>query len=56
LIVTGNYHEFGEFVSQVAALPRIVTLHDMKIEQDKNELKLELQAKTYRAQQTELTE
>jgi type IV pilus assembly protein PilO len=29
--LTGGYHEFGEFVSGVAALPRIVTLHDIKI-------------------------
>ena len=29
--VTGNYHEFGEFVSDVAALPRIVTLQDIVI-------------------------
>ncbi len=29
--LTGGYHEFGEFVSSVAALPRIVTLHDLQI-------------------------
>ena len=29
--VTGTYHEFGEFISDVAALPRIVTQHDVKI-------------------------
>lgn len=29
--VTGNYHQFGEFVSGLAALPRIVTTHDMTI-------------------------
>ncbi len=29
--VTGSYHEFGEFVSGLAALPRIVTLHDIDI-------------------------
>lgn len=29
--VTGNYHEFGSFVSGVAQLPRIVTLHDITI-------------------------
>ena len=27
----GNYHEIGEFISQVAALPRIVTLHNIQI-------------------------
>jgi len=31
LRVTGHYHEFGEFVSGVAALPRIVTQHDITI-------------------------
>jgi type IV pilus assembly protein PilO len=29
--VTGTYHEFGEFISAVAALPRIVTQHDLQI-------------------------
>jgi type IV pilus assembly protein PilO len=48
--VTGSYHEFGGFVSEVAALPRIVTLHDINIIDDKKSKKLtmELVAKTYR--------
>jgi type IV pilus assembly protein PilO len=51
--MTGTYHEFGEFVSGIAALPRIVTLHDIQITPlDKNstggELQLDLTAKTYR--------
>ena len=29
--VQGNYHDFGTFVSGVASLPRIVTLHDFEI-------------------------
>jgi type IV pilus assembly protein PilO len=29
--VTGHYHEFGRFISGLAALPRIVTIHDVKI-------------------------
>ena len=29
--VLGNYHEFGEFISGLAALPRIVTAHDISI-------------------------
>jgi len=29
--LTGNYHAFGEFASGIAALPRIVTLHDIQI-------------------------
>lgn len=31
IVVTGDYHGFGAFVSGVAALPRIVTLHDFSI-------------------------
>ncbi len=49
--VTGTYHEFGEFVSGVAALPRIVTQHDIRIvpSQGKaDELVMEATAKTYR--------
>ena len=29
--LTGGYHEFGLFVSGIAALPRIVTLHDIEV-------------------------
>lgn len=48
--VVGNYHEFGSFVSKIAGLPRIVTLHDFDIDRNKEngELNLKLQAKTYR--------
>jgi type IV pilus assembly protein PilO len=50
--LTGSYHEFGQFVSGIAALPRIVTLHDIQITPvDKggyDQLQLELTAKTYR--------
>lgn len=31
LQVTGTYHQFGAFVSGIAALPRIVTIHDVEI-------------------------
>ena len=49
----GSYHEFGQFVSGIAALPRIVTLHDVQITMvDKtggfDNLTMELTAKTYR--------
>ena len=50
----GKYHEFGRFVSDIAALPRIVTLHDIEIRQDRGgdsasgELTLNVTAKTYR--------
>ena len=50
--LTGSYHQFGEFVSGIAALPRIVTLHDVDIKTDGkdayDQLSLELTAKTYR--------
>ncbi len=48
--VVGDYHEFGEFVSGLAALPRIVTVHDVKISRQKNgdKLLMEATAKTYR--------
>jgi type IV pilus assembly protein PilO len=47
--VIGDYHEFGDFVSGVAALPRIVTLHNISIQRAKGgELAMNLTAKTYR--------
>lgn len=49
--VKGNYHEFGSFVSSVAALPRIVTVHDINIVPGKEVdsiLTMDLLAKTYR--------
>lgn len=52
--VAGDYHSFGQFVSGVADLPRIVTQHDVKIYRDKKDkdgsskLIMESVAKTYR--------
>jgi type IV pilus assembly protein PilO len=50
--LSGSYHQFGEFVSGIAALPRIVTLHNIDIKPDNkdayDQLSLELTAKTYR--------
>lgn len=58
--LTGGYHEFGQFVSGIAALPRIVTLHDIEITRGaargargsapapSDALTLNLTAKTYR--------
>jgi type IV pilus assembly protein PilO len=57
--LSGSYHEFGEFVSGIAALPRIVTLHDIEIKPvttgagpnastSYDNLTLDLTAKTYR--------
>lgn len=51
--LSGSYHEFGRFVADIAALPRIVTLHDISIEPKGkdpgfDELVLNVTAKTYR--------
>jgi type IV pilus assembly protein PilO len=57
---TGSYHELGNFVSGIAALPRIVTLHDITIrapnEATPDELVLDVTAKTYRYLDEEATE
>jgi len=50
--LTGSFHQFGEFVSGIAALPRIVTLHDVQIKTQPqaafDQLTLDVTAKTYR--------
>ena len=46
--VFGGYHNFGQFASEIAGLPRIVTVHDFEVTQEDNTLKLKVQAKTYR--------
>jgi type IV pilus assembly protein PilO len=50
IVVEGDYHKIGTFVSGVANLSRIVTLHDFKITpQDSGQnLKMSILAKTYR--------
>lgn len=53
IVVLGTYHQLAEFVSNVAGLPRIVTLHDFGIkplnaEQRTDFLTMEITAKTYR--------
>jgi type IV pilus assembly protein PilO len=57
---TGSYHELGNFVSGIAALPRIVTLHDISIRPAvgsvPDELTLDVTAKTYRYLDEEATE
>ena len=53
---TGDYHSFGSFVSSLAALPRIVTLHDFTItgtpsQDNKSDVPVidyTIKAKTYR--------
>ncbi|NQY88546.1 MAG: type 4a pilus biogenesis protein PilO [Colwellia sp.] len=55
--VNGSYHSFGNFVSKIAGLPRIVTLHDFKIaiiQTSKDMLNLKLEAKTYRYQEAKV--
>jgi type IV pilus assembly protein PilO len=51
--LTGSFHAIGNFVSGIAALPRIVTLHDIDIvplgkEPTSDQLQLDVTAKTYR--------
>lgn len=49
IVVKGSYHNLGKFVSGVANLSRIVTLHDFAIEPDRNGLlEMKILAKTYR--------
>lgn len=52
--VVGDYHQFGNFVSEVAKLPRIVSLHDFSVSTDQNErLIFNVVAKTYRYKETQ---
>jgi type IV pilus assembly protein PilO len=46
--ITGNYHDMGAFASDVAQLPRIVTLNDLAVSNEKGQLALEAVAKTFR--------
>ena len=51
--VKGDYNKFGAFASGVSALPRIVTLHDLRLLKSKGEgnesnMIMETTAKTYR--------
>lgn len=57
IIARGSYHDLGAFISGMAGLPRIVTLHDFKINQEdatSTILKLEITAKTYRYKEEEI--
>ncbi|MBI2992776.1 MAG: type 4a pilus biogenesis protein PilO [Gammaproteobacteria bacterium] len=55
LKMTGTYHQFGLFVSGIAALPRIVTTHNISISSKKagGTLEMTAVAKTYRALEEE---
>ncbi|HSG89873.1 MAG TPA: type 4a pilus biogenesis protein PilO [Pseudomonadales bacterium] len=51
ITVDGSYHNMGAFVSGVANLSRIVTLHDFKISparKNSDELTMQIEARTYR--------
>jgi type IV pilus assembly protein PilO len=48
---SGSYHDLGAFISGMAGLPRIVTLHDFNISakgSNANHLNMQIIAKTYR--------
>lgn len=52
MTVTGEYHQFGEFISAIAALPRIVTLHNFTLTpptpKEAGNMTMNITAKTYR--------
>ena len=55
----GDYHQFGSFISGLAALPRIITMHDFEVSNPQPtldvlpELNLVLQTKTYRSKEAD---
>jgi len=51
ILVEGSYHDLGAFVSGIAGMSRIVTLHDFSIASgaDPLHLKMSIQARTYRS-------
>ena len=64
IAVTGQFHDFGRFISGLAALPRIVTIHDIKIRprsggtaaDGTNQLGLTATVRTYRYLEEEAVE
>jgi len=51
IVASGSYHDLGAFISGMAGLPRIVTLHDFQLSTNKdnpNNLDMKILAKTYR--------
>jgi type IV pilus assembly protein PilO len=51
IAASGSYHDLGAFISGMAGLPRIVTLHDFNISakgKNTNDLDMKIIAKTYR--------
>ena len=57
IVASGSYHDLGAFISGMAGLPRIVTLHDFQITQAdaaRSILRLQITAKTYRYKDDEI--
>jgi type IV pilus assembly protein PilO len=57
IAASGSYHDLGAFVSGMAGLPRIVTLHDFEIEmsgEDSSNLSMSITARTYRYRDDEV--
>jgi len=57
IVASGSYHDLGAFISGMAALPRIVTLHDFNISApggNANQLQMRIIAKTYRYRDDEV--
>ena len=50
LVMDGDFHQFATFASEIAALPRIVTLHDISLRPDSSDgtMTMNASAKTYR--------
>lgn len=51
--VTGSYHQLGQFVSGVAGLSRIVTMHNYVIKPSGSGVSMNIEAKTYRYDDTQ---
>lgn len=57
ITAVGEYHQFGSFATGIAALPRIITMHDFEVRNTnptldkKPELELTLTTKTYRSKE-----
>jgi type IV pilus assembly protein PilO len=57
IAASGSYHDLGAFISGMAGLPRIVTLHDFNISlkgSNANSLQIKIIAKTYRYKDDEI--
>lgn len=55
----GNYHQFGDFLTGLSALPRIITMHDFEVTRQSGsdimtetpQLMLKINTNTYRSKQ-----